>query len=121
MISKLFVFFVVINSLVAFTGTEGLLGDETDVKKAQDYVDDLKTKSTEDTEGNTTSGLTLLDHFNPMNYGPVQKIVGIAGGYFVDPVLMFGALPDPLSKIFGTLFAVLEAVAIAAFFRGVAA
>jgi len=121
-ISKLFIFIIVINSLVAFTGGAGLLGEEADIKRADDYVDSLKTKATSAQEQtNTSSGLTILDYFNPLNYEVVANGISLIVGFFTDPVLMFGALPVPLSYMFGTIFAVLETLAIAGFIRGVVA
>jgi len=122
MISKLFVFMIVINSLVAFVGGAGLLGENARVNKAQDYINDLQTQSLEATaETDATSGITILDYFNPLNYSWVRKLLGIVTGFFVDPILMFGALPAPLSNMFRLLYAVLEVLAIGGFARGVVA
>ncbi len=122
MISKLFVIFIVINSIVAFAAGSGMFSGEADVKRMSDYIDNLKEQSTEsDRDVSGTSGINILEYFNPLNYGPVADFIGIVSGFFVDPILMFGTLPAPFSYMFGTMFSVLEIVAIAGFIRGVAA
>lgn len=121
-ISKLFIFFIVINSLVSFVGGAGLLGDEADVARAEDYINKLETESmAAKEETNTTSGITVLEYFNPLNYETVSNVLSLATGFFIDPLLLFGALPNPLSYMFGIMFGVLEALAIAGFVRGVVA
>jgi len=117
--SKLFVFFIVINSLVAYMGGSGLLGEDVNVEQADDYVSNLKNQSgSAQTETNTTSGISILDYFNPLNYEQVSNALSLVTGFFIDPILLFGVLPSPLSYMLGTIFSVLELMAIAGFIRG---
>jgi len=119
--SRLFVFFIVINSIVAFMGASGFFA-EVNTDRAQDYVNQLSSQSSDSVESTEPeSGITVLDYFNPLNIGWVRDLLGLFSGFFLDPIFLFATFPAPFSYMFMTLFSVLEIVAIGSFARGVAA
>lgn len=119
MIQKLFIFFIVLNSLVMFVGNAGMFGGDVSVGRASDYIMDLHEKSQETLETDaSSSGISILEYFNPLNYAPVAKFLSLVTGFFVDPIFMFSALPDPFSYMFGFVFAILEGTALVGLIRG---
>jgi len=119
--SRLLVFFIIINSIVAFMGTSGYFAD-VETNRARDYVNQLSEESTGSVEEtDESSGITILEYFNPLNYGFVREFLSIMSGFFLDPIFLFATFPAPFSYMFMTLFSTLEIVAIASFARGVAA
>jgi len=119
--SRLFVFFVIINSLVAFMGASGYFAD-VETNRAEDYISQLSSKTTSSIkETDESSGITVLDYFNPLNYGFVRSFLTIISSFFLDPIFLFQTFPAPFSYMFMTLFSVLELTAVASFARGVAA
>ncbi|MFB6089019.1 MAG: hypothetical protein ABEK36_04535 [Candidatus Aenigmatarchaeota archaeon] len=121
-VSKIFIFIIVINSLVTYAANFGMIGEDVEVQRMQDYINDLQSKSDDTiTDTNTGSGITILEYFNPLNYEVVANALGLITGFFIDPILMFGVLPSPFSYMMGLLFSILEITAVAGFIRGVAA
>jgi len=119
--SKLMIFFIVINTLVSFAGGAGMIPSDESVVRASEWVTQLKDESTGALGTETgTSGLTILDYFNPLNYDIVVTLLSILGGFFLDPIFLFGTLPAPLGSMFGLIFAALEVFAIGSFIRGYA-
>jgi len=119
MIQKLFIFFIVLNSLVMFVGNAGMFGDDVSVGRASDYIMDLHEKTQEVTKGEaSSSGINILEYFNPLNYKQVAAFLSLVVGFFTDPLFMFSALPAPFSYMFGFVFATLEGAALVGFIRG---
>jgi len=118
--SKLFIFIICVNSIVAFVASSGVYLGGTDTKTMSDWTDKLHNQTTQSvSETESTSGISILDYFNPLNYKIVADAIGIASGFFIDPVIMFSTLPNPLNVMLGTIFGVLELLAIVGLIRGV--
>jgi len=121
-ISKIFIFIIVINTLVMYAGNSGMIGEDVEVQRMQDYMNDLHKKSQDVvSDTNTGSGINILEYFNPLNYETVANLLGLATGFFIDPALMFGVLPAPFDFMLGSIFIILEGTAIVSLIRGVAA
>jgi len=119
--SKLFIFIICVNSIVAFVASSGVYLGDADTKTMSDWTDKLHNQTTQtisESEG-SSSGISILDYFNPLNYKIVADAIGIASGFFIDPIIMFGTLPNPLNVMLGTIFGVLELLAIVGLIRGV--
>jgi len=122
MTSKIFVFIICVNIVVAFAGNAGLITEDENIQTMSDRIDKLRNQTQGFDEGmNTSSGLTVLDYFNPLNYGWVADGLAMITGFFTDPIFFSRALPNPLDILAGTLFLVLEIMAVVGLVRGVVA
>jgi len=121
--SKIMIFALVVNSLVAFAGAEGIgLGEDVNPASASDRMNEFEDQATNITKsvGEEESGFTVLDFFNPMG-GGVWNMFGLILGFFADPILFAFALPMPLNLIMGSVMMALEATIFITIIRGVAA
>lgn len=119
--SKLFIFIICVNSIVAFVASSGVYLGNENTQTMSDWTDNLYNESRTSVEESesASSGTTVLDYFNPLKYKIVADALGIASGFFIDPIIMFGTLPNPLNVMLGTIFGVLELLAIVGLIRGV--
>jgi len=118
--SKIFVFIICVNIVVAFAGEGGLILQDENVQTMSDRIDKLRNQTRGFGESmNATSGLTVLDYFNPLNYGWVADGLGLITGFFTDPIYFSRALPNPLGILAGSLFLLLEIMAVVGLVRGV--
>lgn len=119
--SKIFIFIICVNSIVAFVANSGVYLGNENTQTMSDWTNSLHNQTTSSVSSSESgdSGISVLDYFNPLNYKIVADAIGIATGFFIDPVIMFGSLPAPMNIMLGTIFAVLELLAIVGLIRGV--
>lgn len=119
--SKLFIIMIVINTVVAFGGSTMIYDSTEQVKTMSDHIDDLQTATQNvDKDIGGTSGINILEYFNPLNYGWVADGISLIGGYFIDPIIMFGTLPAPFGTMFSAIYGALQIFAGLGLIRGFA-
>lgn len=118
--SKILVFVLILNSVVAFAGMEGMLGSDVNWKKSRDLLGQFRNntqESTEDIKNEDESGITSLDYFNPL--AKVWGWLNMVIDFFTNPITLAWTLPMPLNWIFGLVISMLEGAAIVGVVRGV--
>jgi len=118
--SKILVFVLILNSVVAFAGVQGMLGSDVNWKKSRDLLGQFRNnteESTEEIKNEGESGITSTDFFNPL--AKVWGWLNMVIDFFTNPIALAWNMPMPLNWIFGLVISMLEGAAIAGVVRGV--
>ena len=118
--SKILVFVLILNSVVAFAGIQGMLGSDVDWKKSRDILTQFRNNTadvTKDIKTEDESGIIGMDFFNPLSkvWGWINMVID----FFTNPIALAWVLPMPLNWIFGLIISMLEGAAIVGIVRGV--